>query len=63
MQAKNKMLFGYFANPRDLIFFKKNEAKKVFGVSLLFRLEFNEFHFCKQHCQDYIMDKNQETYK
>ena len=31
--------------------------KKVGGVSLLFKLMLNEFHFCKQYCQIFIMDK------
>ena len=33
------------------------------GGSLLFKLKLKEFHFCKQHCQVFIMDKHvQETY-
>ena len=27
------------------------------GISLLFKLKLNEFHFCKQYCQDFIMAK------
>ena len=27
------------------------------GVSLLFKLKLNEFHFCKQYCQILIMVK------
>ena len=32
--------------------------KKVGGVSLLFKIKFNEFHFCKQYCPVFIMDKH-----
>ena len=43
--------------------FPEIEAKKVGGVSLLFKLKLNDFHFCKQYCQVFIMDKQfQEKY-
>ena len=33
------------------------------GVTLLFKLKLNEFHFCKQYCQVFIMVKYfQEKY-
>ena len=35
----------------------KIEAKKVGGVTLLLKLKLNEFHFYKQYCQVFIMDK------
>ena len=48
MQAKNKKNFGSFENPRGLNFSSKLKRKHVGGVSLLFELKLNEFHFCKQ---------------
>ena len=54
MQAKNKKNFGSLVNPRGLNF---SSRKQVGGVSLLFKLKLNEFHFCAQYCHVFIMDK------
>ena len=63
MQAKYKKNFESFANPRDLIFSLKIEAKQVGVVTLLFKLKLNEFPFCQQYCQVFIIDEYfQEKY-
>ena len=42
-------------------FVLKIEAKKVGGVSLLFKLKLNEFHFCKENSQVFIMQSSQNV--
>ena len=41
---------------REFDCFLRIEAKKLGGVSLLFKLKLNELHFCKHYCQIFIMD-------
>ena len=57
MQAENKQNVGSYANPGGLILSSKLKRKNVGGVSLLYTLKLNEFYFCKQCCQVFIMEQ------